>query len=51
MHWEVNILTVFFFAKSPEAPRTTMTVLSLSSMELESRSTLVAAQQIKEHQI
>lgn len=28
------MLTVFFFAKSPEAPRTTMTVLSLSSIEL-----------------
>ena len=29
-----TILTVFFFARSPEAPRTTMTVLSLSSTEL-----------------
>lgn len=28
-------LTVFFFAKSPEAPRTTMTVLSLSSIVLD----------------
>lgn len=27
-------LTVFFFAKSPEAPRTMMTVLSLSSIVL-----------------
>lgn len=27
--------TVFFFARSPDAPRTTMMVLSLSSMVLE----------------
>lgn len=33
--------TVFFFARSPEAPRTTMTVLSLSSMVLRSNSQLV----------
>lgn len=31
----INALTVFFFARSPEAPRTTMTVLSLSSMALD----------------
>lgn len=30
----IDDLTVFFFAKSPEAPRTTMTVLSRSSMLL-----------------
>jgi hypothetical protein len=27
-------LTVFFFARSPEAPRTMMTVLSFNSMDL-----------------
>lgn len=32
--WQ-TILTVFFLARSPEAPRTTMTVLSLSSTELQ----------------
>lgn len=31
-------LTVFFFAKSPEAPSTTMTVLSLSSRFLRAHS-------------
>ena len=30
--------TVFFFARSPEAPKTTMTVLSLSSIELRSHT-------------
>lgn len=30
----VGLLTVFFFARSPEAPRTTITVLSLSSRAL-----------------
>jgi hypothetical protein len=29
-----RVLTVFFLAKSPEAPRTTMMVLSLSSLLL-----------------
>lgn len=37
----VVVHTVFFFARSPEAPRTTMTVLSLSSMVLRSKSQLV----------
>lgn len=31
---EISSLTVFFFARSPEAPRTTITVLSLSSKAL-----------------
>lgn len=31
---QVGVLTVFFFARSPEAPKTTMTVLSLSSIVL-----------------
>ena len=30
--------TVFFFARSPDAPKTTMTVLSLSSTELRSHT-------------
>lgn len=29
--------TVFFLARSPDAPKTTMMVLSLSSMELQNR--------------
>jgi hypothetical protein len=28
------LLTVFFFARSPDAPKTTITVLSLSSIDL-----------------
>lgn len=32
VNWLAHVLTVFFFARSPEAPRTTMTVFSLSSM-------------------
>jgi hypothetical protein len=33
--WVVlTLLTVFFFARSPDAPKTTITVLSLSSMDL-----------------
>lgn len=44
--WPVTVrsssrLTVFFFARSPDAPRTTITVLSLSSMVLE-RARLVS---------
>jgi hypothetical protein len=38
---EARLLTVFFFARSPDAPRTIITVLSFNSMFLVGQNRLV----------